>query len=152
MKHVKLFEQYINEAFDRNAVSLTKMINILKEVNKLYPDATFMVPSDYFGHASTERTFKEAVDILKKHDKDHKDEKDPIEFYIWNLKIDNEPARFDQMEIIKKGAKGFKDFSKKYARQFDNSPYIKRVHISMESKGINQFGKEMTAGKYGSLD
>jgi hypothetical protein len=152
MKHIKLFEEHTNEGLDRHAVSITKMINTLKEVNKEYPDATFMVPSDYLGSSSTERTFKEAVDILKKHDKDHKDEKDPVEFYIWNLKIDNEPERFDQKEIIKKGAKGFKDFSKKYARQFDNSPYIKRVHISMESKGIDQFGRDMSAGKYGSLD
>lgn len=152
MKHIKLFEEHTNEGLDRHTLSITKMINTLKEVNKLYPDATFMVPSDYLGSSSTERTFKEAVDILKKHDKNHKDEKDPVEFYIWNLKIDNEPERFDQKEIIKKGAKGFKDFSKKYARQFDNSPYIKRVHISMESKGIEQFGRDMTDGKYGSLD
>ena len=148
----QLEESAIYEGLDRHAVSLTKMLNTLKEVNKLYPDATFMVPSDYLGHASTERTFKEAVDILKKHDKNHKDEKDPVEFYIWNLSIDNEPLRFNQMEIIKKGAKGFKDFSKKHSRQFDNTPYIKRVHISMESKGIEQFGRDMTDGKYGSLD
>ena len=74
MKHIKLFEEHTNEGLDRHTVSITKMINTLKEVNKLYPDATFMVPSDYLGHASTERTFKEAVDILKKHDKSHTQE------------------------------------------------------------------------------
>tara|TARA_B100000900_G_scaffold416149_1_gene449521 strand:- start:2738 stop:3196 length:459 start_codon:yes stop_codon:yes gene_type:complete len=152
MKHIKLFEEHINERHDRHAVSITKMINTLKEVNKLYPDATFMIPSDYLGSSGTERTFKEAVDILKKHDKDHKAEKDPVEFYIWNIEVDNQPVGFDQYEIIKKGAKGFKDFDKKYARQFANSPYIKRINIAMESDAIDQFGRDMSAGKYGSLD
>lgn len=152
MKNVKLFEEFVNEKYDRYEVSLTKMINMLKEINKLYPDAKFAVPMGYNGGVSSEEDLKTAIGVLKEQEKDHKKEKDPVKFYIWNIEVNNRPAGFDPRKIIEKGTKGFKDFSKKYSRQFDNSPYITKISISMISDRIDKFGQAMGAGEFGALD
>lgn len=152
MKNVKLFEEFVNEKYERYEMSLTKMINILKEVNKLYPDAKFGVPMGYHGNTSSEEDLKQAIDILKEQEKDHKEKGDKVQFYIWNVEVSNRPRGFDKFDIIKKGAKGFKDFSKKYARQFDNSPYITKISISMDSESISNFGQAMSRGDFGALD
>ena len=152
MKNVKLFEEFVNEKYEKYEMSLTKMINLLKEVNKLYPDAKFSVPLGYHGNASSEEDLKQAIDILKEQQKDHKSKKDDVEFFIWHIEVSNSPSGFDKFDIIKKGVKGFKDFSKKYSRQFDNSPYITKVNISMTSEGITRFGQAMSGGEFGSLD
>ena len=152
MKNVKLFEEFVNEKYEKYEMSLTKMINLLKEVNKLYPDAKFSVPIGYHGNASSEEDLKQAIDILKEQQKDHKSKKDDVEFHIWHIEVSNSPSGFDKFDIIKKGVKGFKDFSKKYSRQFDNSPYITKVSISMTSEGITRFGQAMSDGDFGPLD
>lgn len=152
MKNVKLFEEFVNEKYEKYEMSLTKMINLLKEVNKLYPDAKFSVPMGYTGSSSSEENLDKAIAILKEQEKDHKKNKDAVEFYIWHIDVSNRPSGFDKFDIIKKGVKGFKDFSKKYSRQFDNSPYITKVNISMTSEGITRFGQAMSDGEFGSLD
>jgi transcription elongation factor GreA-like protein len=152
MKNVKLFEEFVNEKYERYEMSLTKMINLLKEVNKLYPDAKFSVPMGYHGNYSSEEDLKDAIAILKEQDKDHKAKKDDLQFFIWHVDVSNRPSGFDKFDIIKKGVKGFKDFSKKYSRQFDNSPYITNVRISIHSPSIDRFGQAMSSGAYGSLD
>jgi len=152
MKNVKLFEEFVNEEYNRYEVSLTKMINMLKEINKLYPDAKFDIPMGYNGGISTEEDLKGAIDLLKEHDKEHKKEKDPVKFYIWNIEVSNRPAGFLPRKIIAKGTKGFKDFSKKYSRQFENSPYITKISIGKSSERIENFGAAMAAGDFGPLD
>ena len=141
MKNVKLFEEFVNEKYERYEMSLTKMINLLKEVNKLYPDAKFSVPMGYTGSSSSEENLDKAIAILKEQEKDHKKNKDAVEFYIWHIDVSNRPSGFDKFDIIKKGAKGF-----------NNSPYITKVNISMTSEGITRFGQAMSDGAFGSLD
>lgn len=157
MKNVKTFDEFVNESVneaisERIYMSLTKIVNYLKEVKKLYPDVMAMVPLGWVGHSSTEVNLDDAIKILTEHDRDHKRKKDPVQFYIWHIDVKNLRNSTERDKLVRDGIKGLRSFDKKYSRQFDNSPYITRINISMNSDSITQFGNDMSAGKYGSLD
>jgi len=157
MKNLRTFDQFVSESLyessshRRYTMTLTKMVNYLKEIAELYRDVRFMIPADYHGQSSHECQIDEAIKGIRELDVAHKKNKDKLLFYVWNIAGKN-ISYHDTQNLVKGGIKAIRDLSKSKSSVFTNSPYLTTISVSMESPAINSFGQAMSNGDYGSLD
>jgi hypothetical protein len=151
MKHVKTFQLW--EGKKRNPekyktgdykwYDAEEFLKLIDAVAAKAPDMEWGTPSDIYGHATHYAKFEEAKSELEKWVKYWSDRKDPVKLCIWSI----DDSRLNYINSTRLLASGLEKLA-----EFVEPGKSKRVSITMNNKGISDFGAAMSRGDYGSLD
>lgn len=120
-----------------------EFLKLAEAVAAKIPEAEWGVPADIYGHASQYLKFEEAKKKIEEYTKYWEGRNDPAQFAVWNI----DDSRLDYVNSTRKLAKGLESLA-----EFVEPDKTKRLSVTMNSKGIQDFGNAMSRGDYGSLD
>ena len=140
---IKLKRLLLEDQGQRKALPLSKFLPLLKKLEKWSPGIEYSFPADSLAHASQRGPYLKAVAALKKYGKDSN-------IYIWS--VDGPDLGYSEgQKLINGGMRTILKYAKDGMEIGKESP-ISSVKITMTSPKIDDFGKSMSSGKYGSLD
>lgn len=158
------FKQFLNESEDSQelkGIPFEQMMDNLSKLTDLTSDnLSIGTPADIYGHSTSYKTDLSEVQS-RLADIDHyynSKMKQEVRFYCWNL---NWKDYSSGRELEKKLPEGtivpYQNIDlTKLISYFEENPedagLLKGLNLSVSSKAGQEFAKDMSAGKYGSLD
>lgn len=158
------FKQFLTEAEDSaplKGVPFQELMDTLSKLTDLTSDSLSIgTPADIYGHSTSYKTDLSEVQA-RLADIDHyytSKMKEEVRFYCWNLNWkDYSSGRELEKKLPEGTIQPYQNVDlTKLVTYFEENPedagLLQGINLSVSSKAGQEFAKDMSAGKYGSLD
>ena len=158
------FKQFLNEAEDTQelkGVPFQELMDKLVKLTDLTSDSLSIgTPADIYGHSTSYKTDLSEVQA-RLADIDHyfaSKMKQEVKFYCWNLNWkDYSSGRELEKKLPEGTIQPYQNINlDQLVTYFEENPedagLLKGINLGVSSKAGQEFAKDMSAGKYGSLD
>ena len=158
------FKQFLNEAEETQELKglpFEELMALLAKLTDLTADNLEIgTPADIYGHSTSYKTDLSDVQA-RLADIDHyfaSKMKEEVKFYCWNLKWKDYSSGIELEKKLPEGTIvpyqniNLSNLITYFEENPEDAGLLKGLNLSVSSKAGQQFAKDMSAGKYGSLD